>query len=144
MDSVLRISLRSIASSSLLRSLKKKDQNIGGSLRHLSTICGLNLTLKFSAFLNIYLIFYMFSFLLDSSRLIWNGKPPKGKVVFTLTYPTKDSVQTITLPEKTTGRTVSLLLPGKKEMRFREVEVYNGPLLGKHYNGQIRETDDPW
>ena len=56
--------------------------------------------------------------------------------MFTLTHPTKDGVQTITLPEKTTGRTVSLLLPGKKEMSFREVEVYNGPLLGKYYNGK--------
>ena len=102
------------------------------------------LSIEFFRLFNIYFIFYLFPFLLDSSKLIWNGKPPKGKLVFTLTHPTKDGVQTITLPKKTTGRTVSLLLPGKKEMSFREVEVYNGPLLGKHYNGQKREKDNPW
>ena len=55
----------------------------------------------------------------------------KGKKVASLKHPDKESVQTITLPQDTKARYVTLELNGRKAMlKFREVEVYNGPLLG--------------
>jgi len=46
--------------------------------------------------------------------------------------PTDEPVQVITLEKKTWTRFVTLMLNRKKSiLSFREVEVYNGPLIGK-------------
>jgi len=53
----------------------------------------------------------------------------KGKSVATLDNPTKDSVQTITLPKDTKARFVTLDLKRRNAiLKFREVEIYNGSL----------------
>ena len=57
----------------------------------------------------------------------------KGNVIASLENPTKESVQTITLPKDTKARYVTLEL-ANAILRFREVEVYNGPLLGNSLN----------
>ena len=55
----------------------------------------------------------------------------KGNVVASLDYPTQESVQTIILPKDTKARYVTLdLIKENRILKFREVEVYNGPLLG--------------
>ena len=59
----------------------------------------------------------------------------KGNVIASLDYPTKESVQTITLPKDTKARYVTLELKRANAiLKFREVEVYNGPLLGNSRN----------
>ena len=59
-----------------------------------------------------------------------------GRRVFTLEHPTRERVQNFTLPRQTEARVVTIKLPPAtskegKELRFREVEIYNGPLYGK-------------
>ena len=51
-----------------------------------------------------------------------------GDEVGSLDSPTAEPVQTIILSKDTRKRIVSLFL--EKELEFREVEIYNGPLLG--------------
>ena len=60
----------------------------------------------------------------------------KGNVVASLDYPTQESVQTITLPKDTKARYVTLDLFSQNNLylKFREVEIYNGPLLGNSRN----------
>ena len=59
----------------------------------------------------------------------------EGKSVATLDNPTKDSVQAITLPKDTKARFVTLDLKRRNVLlKFREVEIYNGPLLGNSRN----------
>ncbi|XP_067049216.1 fibrillin-1-like [Acropora muricata] len=67
--------------------------------------------------------------LVDKSK-IENGSCPEGTIVAELRHPTKKRVQSIVLPENTNGRVVSLHLPGRRDLRFREVEIYNGALPG--------------
>ena len=81
------------------------------------------------SFLRLTKFVLVFPFFSDASKLK-DGNAPTGKVVFNLNHPRNDRVQNMTLPKRTRGRIVSLRLPGKKELRFREVEVYNGALLG--------------
>jgi len=55
----------------------------------------------------------------------------EGESVARLNNPTEESVQTITLPEVTKARFVTLDLRISHDiLKFREVEIYNGPLLG--------------
>ena len=66
----------------------------------------------------------------------------KGRVVASLDYPTEESVQTITLPKDTKARYVTLELKRENPiLKFREVEVYNGPLLGNSRNGFVVSYD---
>jgi len=59
----------------------------------------------------------------------------EGKYVAKLDNPTKETVQTITLPKDTKARFVTLDLKRKNAiLKFREVEIYNGPLLGNILN----------
>lgn len=59
----------------------------------------------------------------------------KGNRVASLDNPTKEPVQTITLPNDTKARFVTLELKRKNAiLKFREVEIYNGPLLGNSQN----------
>ena len=62
-----------------------------------------------------------------------NDSCPEGTIVAELRYPTKERVQSILLPKNTNGRVVTLHLPGRKDLRFREVEIYNGALPGKGF-----------
>ena len=82
--------------------------------------------------------FWFYHFKTGSSKLIWTAKPPPGKLVATLNHPTNARVQNITLPKSTKGRVITLQLPAgqERELRFREVEVYNGELLGKRLPNQ--------
>lgn len=51
-----------------------------------------------------------------------------------LKHPSKEPVQTITLPKNTKGEIFEFVLDrGKKttKLKFREVEIYNGPLIGE-------------
>ena len=82
---------------------------------------------------DVFQLFLLYLFKTGSSNLISTGKPPTGKLVATLKRPTNAIVQNITLPKSTKGRVVTLQLPAgqEREVRFREVEVYNGELLGK-------------
>lgn len=58
-----------------------------------------------------------------------------GTNVAQLYNPTKEPVQTITLSEKAKARFVTLLLHRKfAYIRFREVEIYDGPLVGNSKN----------
>ena len=66
-----------------------------------------------------------------------NGSCPEGTTVEELTYPTKKRVQSIVLPKNTNGRVVTLYLPGRKDLRFREVEIYNGALPGKRFERNV-------
>ena len=53
----------------------------------------------------------------------------KGKSVAWLDNPTKESVQTIELPNNIKARFVTLNKDKKNAiLKFREVEIYNGPL----------------
>ncbi|KAL9970891.1 hypothetical protein ACROYT_G023346 [Oculina patagonica] len=64
----------------------------------------------------------------------------KGKKVASLDNPTKEPVQTITLPEDTKARYVTIELKDRgtwAELKFREVEIYNGPFL------DVNECDNP-
>ena len=62
----------------------------------------------------------------------------KGNVIASLDNPTKESVQTITLPKDTKARYVTLEMKMAKDiLKFREVEVYNGPLLGNSRNESV-------
>jgi len=59
----------------------------------------------------------------------------EGKIVATLDNPTRDPVQTLTLPKDTKARFVTLDLERRNAiLKFREVEIYNGPLLGNSRN----------
>ena len=50
-----------------------------------------------------------------------------------LDSPTTEPVQTIILPKNTKARFVTLAIQRKDvELMFREVEIYNGPLLGNN------------
>ncbi|XP_022802531.1 fibulin-1-like [Stylophora pistillata] len=54
----------------------------------------------------------------------------KGRLVASLDSPTKERVQTIILQKNILARFVTLALQNEgQELRFREVEIYNGPLL---------------
>ena len=57
----------------------------------------------------------------------------EGKLVAKITKSSKSSglVSLLQLPKNTEGRFVTLRLPGiEKKLEFRELEVYNGPLIG--------------
>ena len=57
----------------------------------------------------------------------------KGHHVASLDSPTKEPVQTITLRKNIKARFITLALSNKRlELQFREVEIYNGPLLGNN------------
>lgn len=57
----------------------------------------------------------------------------KGRHVASLDSPTKEPVQTITLRKNIKARFITLALSNKRlELQFREVEIYNGPLLGNN------------
>ena len=57
----------------------------------------------------------------------------KGRHVATLDSPTREPVQTIILRKNIKARFVTLALSNKRlELQFREVEIYNGPLLGNN------------
>jgi len=53
----------------------------------------------------------------------------EGSEIASLANPTKESVQTITLRKDTKARFVTLDLKRRNAiLKFREVEIYNGPL----------------
>ena len=55
----------------------------------------------------------------------------KGRHVASLDSPNEEPVQTIILQKNITARFVTLALHKERlELQFREVEIYNGPLLG--------------
>lgn len=57
----------------------------------------------------------------------------RGRRVARLDSPTEEPVQTITLSKNVKVRFVTLALQnGGLELQFREVEIYNGPLLGNN------------
>lgn len=59
----------------------------------------------------------------------------KGNRVASLDNPTKESVQTITLPKDTKARFVTLELKRRNAiLKFREVEIYNRPLPGNSHH----------
>lgn len=58
-----------------------------------------------------------------------------GTEVHQLVDPTEESVQIITLPKGIKARFVTLRLHGNyANLKFREVEIYNGPLVGNSKN----------
>ncbi|XP_078374553.1 uncharacterized protein LOC144658099 isoform X3 [Oculina patagonica] len=64
----------------------------------------------------------------------------KGKSVASLKNPTQEPVQTLTLPKDTKARYVTIELKKlhtSSKLDFREVEIYNGPLL------DVNECDRP-
>lgn len=80
--------------------------------------------------IELYLICFMF--FLDSSEPKLNAQRPPGKKTKWLAEHIHERVLAIALIPPTEGRVVSLWLRGKqRELRFSEVEVYNGALLGK-------------
>ena len=59
----------------------------------------------------------------------------KGNRVASLDNPTKEPVQIIMLPNDTKARFVRLEMKRKNAiLKFREVEIFNGPLLGNSQN----------
>ena len=74
----------------------------------------------------------------DSSSAFRGGK---GKRVAVLDNPTKEQVQTITLPKNTKAQSVTLMIERKTaNLKFREVEIYSGPLQGNRFKLVISET----
>lgn len=58
-----------------------------------------------------------------------------GEEVARLANPTKESVQTITLPKDIKARFVTLFFyRNYANLKFREVEIYNGELQGNSKN----------
>ena len=88
--------------------------------------------------LSVILIFFIYLLgVADSGK---NGFG-KGKKVASLKTPDKESVQTITLPQDTKARYVTLELNRRSAiLKFREIEIYNGPLLGKSVVFETRST----
>ena len=57
----------------------------------------------------------------------------KGRHVASLDSPNEEPVQTIILQKNIAARFVTLALHKERlELQFREVEIYNGPLLGNN------------